>query len=203
MPNMAVIANNIRFLADHGAWGIMEQGSCSNATERKEMRAWVFAKLMWDPRRDVQELMRDFIWGYYGKAAPAIEQYNDLLQQRYEQFDLAQLGSIRYPMTSEFLKHGFVAQAKAIFDRAEQLADDDQLRGRVETASLPVIYVEVCQLEQELAETRSVTDKAYFTSVIDRLATISAHHGFTHMGDDRPRLDEWLGELRAALAQSQ
>ena len=85
MPNMQVVADNIRFFAEHGATGIMEEGPWRRYAERGNMRAWVYAKLLWNPRWDVRKLMQDFIWGYYGKAAPTIADYNELLQRTAEE----------------------------------------------------------------------------------------------------------------------
>ena len=53
MPNMDVIADNIRFWVESGAVGVMTQGGYQSTSERDELRSWVIAKLMWDPSRDV------------------------------------------------------------------------------------------------------------------------------------------------------
>jgi len=203
MPNIPVIADNIRFFADGGAKALMEQSPMSFGAERGEMRAWVYSKLMWDPSRDVHELMHDFIWGYYGQAAPAIQQYNDLLQQRYERFDLTKLERIRYPMDSEFLKHGFVQQANAIFDRAEESAESEEILRRVEVARVPVMYVELSQLHIQLTETGELPDRAHFEALVDQFVDLTNRCGITVVGDHGNTVTKWTTTLREAIAQSE
>jgi len=40
-----------------------------------ELRAWVLARLLWDPSRDGEALTNEFIEGYYGPAASHIKAY--------------------------------------------------------------------------------------------------------------------------------
>eukprot|EP01079_Euglenida_sp_SAG-EU17-18_P004279 gene4279-779_t len=42
------------------------------------MKSWVVARLLWDPQADDRALITHFIKGYYGAAAPAVQQYLDL-----------------------------------------------------------------------------------------------------------------------------
>jgi hypothetical protein len=79
MPNIDVIAANIRFWVKNKAEGVMLQAAYNTIAERDQLKSWVMAKLLWDPTRDENALVQDFIWGYYGKAAPAIAEYDALL----------------------------------------------------------------------------------------------------------------------------
>lgn len=45
-----------------------------------EMRAYMVSKLMWNPYLNADSLMRAFMDGYYGEAAPYIYQYEKLLE---------------------------------------------------------------------------------------------------------------------------
>jgi hypothetical protein len=127
---------------------VMIQGAYQGPGERDEMRAWVFAKLMWDPSRDVEALSRDFIRGYYGKAAGPIEAYDALLnglRKEHKEFFAGSMG-IRYGTNSSFLSKSFLDRATALFAEAAKLAaGDDRLLQRVERAELPLLYVKLCQ----------------------------------------------------------
>ena len=80
MPNMQVVTPDIRWYIEHNARGIMLQGSYqSPGSDNGILRSWVWGKQLWDPSLDTRALMRDFIYGYYGKAAEPIAEYNDLL----------------------------------------------------------------------------------------------------------------------------
>lgn len=147
MPNIDVMAANIRFWAKNHAEGVMLQGGYEGPAENDEMKCWVASKLLWDPTRDEKELVQDFIWGYYGNAAPALAEYDAILnglRQDYKQEMFAPERGIRYPMDSPFFTKQFIDQATEIFSKAKALAGDDQeLLRRVERAELPILYVEI------------------------------------------------------------
>ena len=149
MPNMDIIADNIRFWTENKAVGVMTQGGYQSTSERDELRAWVIAKLMWDPSRDVNALVEDFTLGHYGKAGPAMMEYEALLAAARKQFPeefAGPPGGIRYPMTMKFLSPDFISKSTAIFTRAKKaVADDEQLIHRVERAELPILYVRLAQ----------------------------------------------------------
>ena len=145
MPNLDVMAANIRFWVAHNAEGVMLQGGYQGPAERDEMKSWVMAKLLWNPAWDENALALDFIRGHYGKAAPAMEEYETLLakmRKDYAKVMDAPPGGIRYPMDAPFFSLDFVVKATQIFTRARQLAlGDDALVRRVERAKLPLLYV--------------------------------------------------------------
>ena len=195
MPNMEVVADNIRFFVANNGEGVMEQGAYqSPGGERELMRCWVMAKLLWDPSRDVNELMQDFIWGYYGEAAPAIAEYNALLQRtgRNHAKSLAgPKGGIRYPMDHEFLSRGFLDRATRLFDRAEGLAEGEEILHRVELARLPIIYVRLSRGPEFVGEG--------YAELIDRFEMIARREKITHLREGSPDLDQKLKKWRDDL----
>lgn len=193
MPNMEVIAKNIRFMVDNHAEGILTQGAyqCPGA-EREWLRSWVIAKLMWDPSRDLSELMHDFIWGHYGKAAPALAEYNALLEsqnQEHEESMQYPAGGIRFVMDSPFLSKEFLDRANEIFARAKQLAEDENILHRVETAHLPVMYV---QLERG---PEFVGDK--YGDVLNRFEAIANRIGVRFFREGAPDFEERIATWRS------
>ena len=146
MPNLDVMAANIRFWIRNHAEGVMLQGGYQGPAERDQLKSWVAAKLLWNPSWDEKALTRDFIEGHYGKAAPALEEYEALLEQMktdHAQEMASPPGGIRYPMDAPFLIKDFVTRATDIFARAKALAgSDDDLMRRVERAELPILYVQ-------------------------------------------------------------
>jgi hypothetical protein len=146
MPNLDVMAANIRFWIANRAEGVMLQGGYQGPAERDELKSWVTSKLMLHPALDEKALTQDFIWGHYGKAAPALADYEGLLNQMRVEFAepmKAPKGGIRYPMDAPFFTREFVNRATQIFTRAKELAQQDQaLLRRVERAELPILYVQ-------------------------------------------------------------
>jgi len=194
MPNMEVIAENIRFFVENNAEGVMTQGAYqSPGVERDWMRSWVIAKLTWDPSRDVSELMQDFIWGHYGNAAPAIAEYNQLLQQtghEYKEQLLSPEGGIRYRMDHPFLSRNFLDRSDEIFDQAEKLAENETAIKRVELARLPIMYV-------WLSRGREFTGERY-GDILNRFEAIARREGIAHLREGSPDLDEKLATWREA-----
>ncbi len=145
MPNLDVMAANIRFWIKNQAEGVMLQGGYQGPAEQDQLKCWVTAKLLWNPSWDENALAQDFILGHYGKAAPALEEYDALLKRMKTEHakELASPpGGIRYPMDAPFFTKEFVTQATAIFARARALAQgDEDLMRRVERAELPILYV--------------------------------------------------------------
>lgn len=195
MPNMEVIASNIRFWVKNHAEGIMTQGAYqSPGAERDDLRSWVIAKLMWDPALDLKALMLDFTYGHFGKAAPAIAEYDELLRKSGEDHkaELASPpGGIRYLMDSPFLSKEFLDPSSALFERALKLAENDTIRERVERAELPILYV-------KLSRGPAFVGSSY-PSILDRFERIARRVGATFMWEgSAPNLDAKLAEWKKA-----
>jgi hypothetical protein len=145
MPNLDVMAANIRFWIKNHAEGVMLQGGYQGPAERDQLKSWVAAKLLWNPAWDEKALTRDFIQGHYGKAAPALEEYETLLERMradHASEMASPPGGIRYPMDAPFFTREYVTRATECFSRARQLAQgDDDLTRRVNRAELPILYV--------------------------------------------------------------
>ena len=145
MPNLDVMAANIRFWIQNRAEGVMLQGGYQGPAEQDQLKCWVTAKLLWDPSWDEKALAQDFIQGHYGTAAPALGQYETLLNRlkaEHAQAMAAPAGGIRYPMDAPFFTKEFVTRATEIFSQAKDLARGDaDLTRRVERAELPILYV--------------------------------------------------------------
>jgi hypothetical protein len=106
----------------------------------------VIAKLMLYPTMDLDALMRDFIFGYYGQAAEPMAQYNQLLRDQGEKFkDVLKCpeDGIRYHMDNPFLSKEFLDQATILFDMGEKLAENEDVLHRVQRDRLPIMYVKL------------------------------------------------------------
>jgi hypothetical protein len=140
-PNLRVLGPNIRFFVDHGARGIFEQGGYTSlGAEFAELKAWVLAKCLWNPRLDDRALVRQFVNGYYGAAAAPMLEYIKLIHDEAEaKKTYLTCGS---PPTAEFLNMAMLAKAEKLMDRAEAaVKDDPAVLERVRVARLPLRYV--------------------------------------------------------------
>jgi len=70
MPNVKVLAPNLRLFRDAGVFGMMaqgaQQGRCAGFGELKQ---WLLSKLEWDPDQDTDVLTEEFLEARYGAAA--------------------------------------------------------------------------------------------------------------------------------------
>lgn len=169
MPNLDVIAANIRFWMKNHAEGVMLQGGYQGPAENDELKSWVAAKLLWDPSRNEKELAEDFIRGHYGKAAEAMLEYEILLyrtKEKHEKEMMSLSHGIRYSMDSAFLSKDFLASATAVLARAKELAaGDEAVTRRVERAQLPILYVK-CERGPEFVGTE-------YSQVVDAFERIA------------------------------
>jgi hypothetical protein len=139
-PNWYTLGPNVRFFAAHHVKGLFEQGAYqSHGSEMSELRAWVLAQLLWDPRQDDRQLIREFLEGYYGeKAAPFIRRYFDLLHE-------ASLGhnlTCYSPTTAGFLAFAHLSKAEQLWRDAEKAVEGEpELVTRARVARLALGYV--------------------------------------------------------------
>ena len=140
-PNLRVLGPNVKFFADHNVKGLFEQGSYNTyGAEMAELRAWVLAKLLWDPTRDGEALVNEFIEGYYGPAAPHIKAYLKVTHDAVEASG-DWLGCFE-KNTAKYLSFDTLARGWEHLQAAETAVQNDpDLRFRVQVAQLPVMYV--------------------------------------------------------------
>lgn len=80
-PNFAVLRRNVRFFAENNVRGVFEQGNGQSINgEFGELRAYLLAKLLWDPymsEEQYQTHIDEFLEGYYGAGWQALRRYFD------------------------------------------------------------------------------------------------------------------------------
>jgi len=140
-PNYSVLGPNIRLFVMNNVRGIFEQGAYQSwGSEMAEMRAWVLAKLLWNPALDADKLRREFLAGYYGQAADDISEYLALLERAAIAVG-DHLGCFS-PTDARFLSLETMLKAWDILKRAEARVDKNaELLKRLRRVQLPVVYV--------------------------------------------------------------
>jgi hypothetical protein len=80
-PDWFVLGPNLRFLQQHGVKGVFCEGAyAANGGEMAELRSWLQARLLWNPRQNEVDLLNEFLVGYYGpNAAKYIAEYFKLM----------------------------------------------------------------------------------------------------------------------------
>ncbi|TVS19135.1 MAG: DUF4838 domain-containing protein [Planctomycetaceae bacterium] len=140
-PNLRVLGPNIRFFVDHHVIGLFEQGDAhSSVGDFVRLRAWLISQLMWNPDLDERLLIREFMQGYYGPAAPHLIEYLEIIHDAAERSGVY----LRCFMedTSAWLSLEDLNAAMACFDRAAAaVADNPEFAKRVRRERLPLDHV--------------------------------------------------------------
>jgi hypothetical protein len=136
-PNWFALGPNLRLFAKYNVHGVFEEGAyAGGGAEMAELRSWVLAQLLWNPKQDDRKLIREFLAGYYGNAAAKpIGQYLDLMQASSKGFYLACYTRPNAP----FRSFKTLAAAEQHWQQAEKVSakNPEQLR-RVRLGHLPV-----------------------------------------------------------------
>ncbi len=138
-PNWFTLGDNIRLFHKSNVRGVFSQGAYqSNGAEMAEMRAWVLARLMWNPKQNDQALIAEFLNGYYGeKAAPFIQVYMKRFEKNAEGFNLTCYTGSDTP----FFSLASLAEADRYWEQAEAAVENDPEKlWRVRQGRLPIQY---------------------------------------------------------------
>ena len=141
-PNIYPIGRSLQWLATLGnVEGYFAEGSWDTpGAEFASLRAWMIARLLWNPKEDVNALVGEFCRFYYGAAGPAVHRYIDLMHAA-----LGKSGEMLGEKTQvdlAMLNLDFVRAADALFDEATAaVAGDAERSAHVREARLPVDYV--------------------------------------------------------------
>jgi hypothetical protein len=140
-PNYGVLASNIRLFLKNNVRGVFEQGAYQSwGSEMAELRAWMLAKLLWNPSLDAARLRQEFLEGYYGPSAGLVSIYLAFLEQAVKESG-DHLGCFS-PPDAKFLSLETMVKAWRVLKKAEDKARNNTVfLGRIRRAQMPVIYV--------------------------------------------------------------
>lgn len=172
LPNFATLQSKIKTFQQHKAIGIMEQAAYqSRGGEFAELRSYLISRILWNLDCNTEEVVNDFLSGYYGRASVPIRRYFDLLQNLIKPDTHFAYG---IQPTHEIFTEDFIRKADSIFAEAERVADNDDILQRVELASLPILYLK-CMRSPVSAK----HDGTY-----DKFCRIAEREGITHYNEE-------------------
>jgi len=124
LANLPVLAEDFRHYLESGVEGIFLQHDYPVAADMRALKLWVLSKLMEDPGRDLDQLVKQFTDGFYGPAAKRIRRYLALLERsmalRSSEIGYGDGASDYIHIDARFLR-----KAHALFDRSERAAGGD------------------------------------------------------------------------------
>ena len=183
-PNLFSLAPNIRTFVKNGVKGVYEEADYfTSGGEFAELRTWILAKTLWDPQYDTEKAIAEFLDGYYEDAARPLGQYIRLLHERAARERIH--FNIWAGPDSALFDAATLKQADGIFDAAEEaVRAKPAVLARVQTARMPLLYVEFCKTPS--AET------------LERFDRSAKQAGVTHINEWQLYAD-WLAKARAGV----
>lgn len=170
-PNYGVLQPNIQTFRDNNAIGIMEQAAsqCLGA-DFCELKAYLVAKLLWNPDADVDTLVNDFMYGYYGRAGQYVRAYFDLTQALVTPD--THFGIWIQP-SNPIYTQAFIDESTKLLDQAERVAETPEMLARVERTRMPLLYLTCWHMPQQ-----SLRD-----GVFERLLALKEREGVSHFAE--------------------
>ncbi|NOY61128.1 MAG: DUF4838 domain-containing protein [Calditrichaeota bacterium] len=177
-PNFNAIRKDIPFYYREGVSGIFCQGDAANGGggEWAELRSYVLAKLLWNPNIDVDAVIDDFMQGVYGKAAPPIRRYFDMLHKIVRNPEM-HFNLFSEPDEVGYLTPKLLKKSHAYFAKAEKLVAGDSVKfAKVKLAHLPVYYADLWFQAQRQINNNQPVDQA----MVDTFKQIVAENGIEY-----------------------
>lgn len=154
MTNLRVVAEDIKFFHKNKAHLIQIQGAGTlqnNPGEFQALRTYIWAKTLWNPEADTDALIKDFVNGYYGKAAPVILEYLAFRDSIHSEIK-GTYGC--FTSHAPWIKDKDIMTSLEYIKRAEALAESEVIKNRLEPLrrcmEIMVIFRWETMLEQKL-----------------------------------------------------
>jgi len=183
-PNFKVLQPNIKTFLNNSSIGIMEQAAYqSRGGEFAELRSYLISRLLWNSESNIDEEIDDFMAGYYGRSGQYIREYLDLLHEQIRPDTHIHLG---LNADDKLFTNGFIEEATEIFDKAEIIAENDDIKKRVEMARLPLMYLK-CKRDP-------VNSK--YDGTFERFTNIVKREGITHFAEvGKPHMQAFMEQV--------
>jgi len=89
-PNIRSMAQNIKLYREYNVKGVLMEGNFSQGGKgyMDELKSYITARLLKNPDYDLDLLISEFCFGYYGQAAPYIINYINLWEDAIPEYEL-------------------------------------------------------------------------------------------------------------------
>ncbi|HMP29778.1 MAG TPA: DUF4838 domain-containing protein, partial [Saprospiraceae bacterium] len=141
-PNFHVLQDNMQLFHDHNTTMHFSQIGGPLGCNFAELRAYMVSKLMWNVNADTDELMKEFLDGYYGAASKYMYEYIKIMEGALLASE-KRLWIYDSPVTHKngMLNPHLLEKYEKLFDDAEAAVQSDSvLLSRIQIARLPILY---------------------------------------------------------------
>lgn len=125
LPNVRVLAPNMRTFRENGARYLFEEGGPKYA-DFAQLKAWLIGKFAWNPDQPLEPLLDRFFRGHYGAAAPHMRAYYDRMEALAAANEGKKFTCWEHSRPDVF-PDSFVDWACAVFRQAEDAVRGDSM----------------------------------------------------------------------------
>jgi hypothetical protein len=182
-----------------GVSGIFFEGAGSNggSCDDAELRAYVAARLLWDPATNVESEIRDFLGAVYGAAAGTMRRYFDLQHRLFRRGEHLWTAT---DIPSVFQSSAFLSEARRLLAHARALAASPAALRRIEVRLLSLDYIAATQARRCIVRDGSYAapDLPAVRAKIDAAAAQAQKLGLVELREGYPLADQ-VPDLRESL----
>lgn len=150
-PTFHTFMPRMKFYMENNVKGIFFEGT-SDSGEFFELKAYLFAKLAWNPFMREQEFnahMLEFLEGYYGNGWRYIKEFIDYSKEYLKDMHFGIMSPLRFIFPSKRIGENtvyaldFFEKSRALFEKAKMEATTLGDRQRIEKSSIQVDYCDL------------------------------------------------------------
>ena len=159
-PNYKTMPENMRTYHKNGVVGVMQQGNFAygETPALADLECYLGAKLLWNPYRNEDEIIDEFIRGVYGEECyPYIREYVDMLCDAASGKKLAIYDCSNAPYFSDEL----VEKADALFHDAFSAVKTETGRKHLEKEYLSVLFMKASRMALDDPARKPLIDELY------------------------------------------
>jgi len=159
-PNYRSMPENLRTYRKNRIVGVMEQGNFAygEASGLADLESYLAARLLWDPDRDEDQIIDEFIRGVYGEECyPFVRRYVDLLCDALPGNKL----TLYQNSNASYITDGLVDEAERLFEKALSVVREEKSRRYLEKEYLSVLFMKASRMPPDTPERDRLIDTLY------------------------------------------
>ena len=210
-PNLQVLQPNMQFFAENGVNAMFEQGNREVGGEFAALRSYLISKLLWDPYLNIDSVMNDFLFGYYGAAGKPVREYIDMMREQLLKGGkpLRIFGSPN-EAADTYLSPALITKYNLLFDEAERLvADSIEILERVRIARLPLMYAKMEQVKKNWTGENGLFEKVNgkwevktnIRNMVDEFTDLCKREGVTQVKEWSTTPEEYRSAMYRIFSQ--
>lgn len=154
-PCLPSLEDDIHYYLEHRLKGLFLQANGnSNGGDFADLKAYIWAKKIWNPALKLDDLRQEFMAGYYGDAADAVEEYCATFEKAFKaagpDYHLLIYNQSPWKNTSPYLALPVLNRARKTLVRAYAQADSAVVASRLDKLQAGLDYTELFYFQRPL-----------------------------------------------------